>query len=1313
MEYAMHRIIIAILVLTWGVQLAGAEEPHPKVVAGLKKLHTAFESYRKDHKSAYPPLATKQADGSLVLWPELLKPYLKDTSPAGHVDVQGPFFPPYVAQAERRRGKATTVSFGYSRYALGANAPSFKRNRQLVRAVPHPAKTILLVECDTLKKPGSGWYAAYPNGGMDFARYKGKAHVLFCDGHVELWDPAELNVGKKVTTPMAPWFGDLSRKKTPAAPPKAKPKASAMKPGAIDASLPYLTVAPMATPPTIDGTLRDGEWDRASAFSGYSHFVTRRLDVKDVHTFVGYDAKALYLAFLVPLGKGEKPNASITKRDGRLYREDALEIILAPEPKKPLRQIIINPLNTIFDRFGSDVKWQGNWQTATGQGTAADLPASLKGLKLEGFWCVEMALPFAELKTTPPSPGTLWRANFCLDGGRPLVFAPTFDSYMTRTRYAYLRFLGKDTPTLHMPGLGKIVYGQFAPEGHIQNPFQRTGKVRFHLVAQKKGTRIVEKTGFEEIVGARITIDKTVPMAPASATPLRLAEEVADTRLEEMRLRVEYLPEKGKPVLLHATHRDITVLPPFQLTVENYPSVGRLLAHFDATGLTEGLVKVRAECRILNEAGKTLRSWAVPLTSRQHAENVEVAALPKGTYTLAVDLMRQAAKVATAARTFVRPGKPAWFGNDIGKARIVVKPFTPMTYDTQQVGMWGRTYRWKAASLLPSTVTGKNQELLAAPARLLVKVNGVEQTIPLTRFRFTSREKDRAEMALFGRVGNVEATVAAWAEYDGLLWYDLTLRGANGQPLQIDACSLEFPMLRNEKLYYHGVPDRSMNGAIKDKTLRFPYQDYFWIGSCERGLGFVIDSRENLAHTKNVLNEVAPKEKSVVWRVVLRDAPSTTPTLRYRFGLQATPVKPLPPDYHSWMLANYEQRRKGIYSEHTANVDFATIWNHLSGGPETRWGGDGFCDPIGIRTDKLAAYTKVAHKKGTPLIAYTAPNSFTDDARPLLTTYAHEWMVKPRRRWKSVGYVQSRACFNSSYLDFTLHALRRAVREAKLDGLYFDGAVTMQCANSQHGCGWRDAKGNLNPTRNVLANREFNKRIAVMLQQEVEARGITSPAAAGRPGWPKWFCWTHLSGAVTPPIESFNTAYFCGEWFKGPIRQGKGYEDLLTVDTFRPRYLSQPWGVPNAFLPISFESTTGKKAQTELILSYLLTQGVPLYARYLNKDIRRTVVTAMTEFGTRKAEFIPAWRTNPYVALAAGGDANILIGTWARDGRILAVIGNVGKQARTLKLRFPKHTGGRMKTIYPTAKPISVIGDSVVFPIGPRTFRMVELTPAR
>lgn len=176
----------------------------------LERIFQAFTAYAEDHGGFLPQLTENSDNGVQMLWPELLKTYLNDSSPEGHVDPQGPFFCPNVPVESRRSGKASTISYGYNSLIFGQG------KRISFKSIPEPSKTLLLVEAEAPKQPGDGWYSAYPNGGIRFARHGEFAMVLFCDGSIKKITQKELD---NKNTAVSPWFSDIPAKIGIALPP--------------------------------------------------------------------------------------------------------------------------------------------------------------------------------------------------------------------------------------------------------------------------------------------------------------------------------------------------------------------------------------------------------------------------------------------------------------------------------------------------------------------------------------------------------------------------------------------------------------------------------------------------------------------------------------------------------------------------------------------------------------------------------------------------------------------------------------------------------------------------------------------------------------------------------------------------------------------------------------------------------------------------------------------------------------------------------------------------------------------------------------
>lgn len=1068
---------------------------------------------------------------------------------------------------------------------------------------------------------------------------------------------------------------------------------------------PRLAVTWVATAPVIDGQVSPGEWATAASAIGWLGFSSRRLEPTAPVVLCAYDAAALYVAALVPLPEGAQPKVAVLTRDGPVYRDDAVEVILAPEPDGPLRHVAINAAGSVFDQKGADTAWSPEWPVKVGRGALPAVMGAAAGART-GWW-LELALPFRDLGVDPPGPGALWRANLCVDGQRHLVYAPTFASHTDRERYAYLRFVGPDEPGLQVAGLEDVCYGRLNVHGTVTNPAASPIAIRFDAEVRQPGTTVSEHTGFDQIQGALIRLSETLDVPPRQTREFSWRRTFDRRELTELHWTIAGTGAAGLRQELSGNTVGFAPRAPLQLVVDSYPSRGYAVARLDAAGLEPPTAGSLARWELVDAAGALVWTHHSALPEAGAPLRLDLATLAPGTpATLRVHVVApDGTQRAVAERTVTRVESPQWVREPAGTEREVPEPFAPVLAADRTVSTWGRTYRWQPESLLPTAVVSTGVELLAGPARLVVDVDGHDECLPLDRFEVSAAAPDRVDLRLGGRTERVAAEVLAWVEYDGLLWVEVTLTPL-AQPRPLGPCRLELPLSRHDRLYYHAVPDRAITGAVPPSRLDVPFQYFFWVGSCDRGLGFVTEAfQEGPGAARRAVYGLEPANDRVVWSVRLAPAIAPGHGVRVAFGLQATPVKPLPAGWHSWVAENLDGVERLVADVPPSRPDLAAIWETFRGSSE-HWWRDAFCDPAGIRHEAVKRLVERARRAGVPAVLYYAPLDFTADARDEHARWGAEWRVEPLSQWTSAGFVQTRACSRSSFADYFLAHLRDTLRATGLAGVYFDGAMSEPCANPHHGCGWVDAAGVRHPTLQILENRAFNRRVATVLSQDSRRRAGAGTAA----GWQQW---THVSGAVCPPITGTSTAHLCGEWFKGPLRAGKRYRDLLTLDTFRPRYLSTPWGIPNFFLPITRETQGNETTETEFILSYLLPHGVPLYPRYLNPSVVRDVLRIKADFGTREADFTPCWRPSAGpLCLEADLAPEALLACWRRDGRVLAVVSNVGGSA--VQADVVRRGGGRLRalSLYPvpagtTATPSD--GDRVSLLLAPGRFQFLQV----
>jgi len=158
-----------------------------------------------------------------------------------------------------------------------------------------------------------------------------------------------------------------------------------------------LTLGKTASPPSIDGELNDPCWSTAEKIT-LSHLLGKSTaPSQKTEVLLTYDDSQLYLSFICYEDQMDKIVAKQEQRDLDVWRDDCLEIFLAPNPPT-YYHFVLNALGTQQDEMNKDASWNADWKAQT--------------KRFPDRWQAEIAIPFSALplsKDTSPE----WRANFC------------------------------------------------------------------------------------------------------------------------------------------------------------------------------------------------------------------------------------------------------------------------------------------------------------------------------------------------------------------------------------------------------------------------------------------------------------------------------------------------------------------------------------------------------------------------------------------------------------------------------------------------------------------------------------------------------------------------------------------------------------------------------------------------------------------------------------------------------------------------------------------------------------------------------------
>ncbi|MFH1905167.1 MAG: carbohydrate-binding family 9-like protein [bacterium] len=166
-------------------------------------------------------------------------------------------------------------------------------------------------------------------------------------------------------------------------------------------------------PPKIDGKLDDTVWQKSSFVSGFVLTQGKGTPANKTRFYLLYDSNNLYVgarceekALEAVMMQQTLFKKDKTARDAALWEDDCIEIFLDPTNSQTnYYHYVVNSLGATYDAkcsLGVDMnsKWNSNVIAVGHTG--------------EGFWSVEVAIPFKDLGLSPPIlPGQKWRVNFC------------------------------------------------------------------------------------------------------------------------------------------------------------------------------------------------------------------------------------------------------------------------------------------------------------------------------------------------------------------------------------------------------------------------------------------------------------------------------------------------------------------------------------------------------------------------------------------------------------------------------------------------------------------------------------------------------------------------------------------------------------------------------------------------------------------------------------------------------------------------------------------------------------------------------------
>ncbi len=621
---------------------------------------------------------------------------------------------------------------------------------------------------------------------------------------------------------------------------------------------PLLTIPFVSQPPQIDGEIEMGEWDNASTVSAFVPLGRKELFPFSTIFYLSYDSQNLYIAFSCQ--SPFKPIAQERERDGNVWEDDAVEIFLSPSFPRYF-QFIVNAKNSIWDSEGKDGRWNCDWKHNV----------SIKDKGWEG----EIAIPFSSLGITPGE-GDTWRFNLARDIPAPkkenMSFSSCESSFHEPHNFAILSF----------GGIGDGFRISPLPlENLLLPPGQKeVGKLWVRVESLKASQLKVELMRGQELKKYEIDLpskeEKEVlsfHLAPKERAVIRLsAKNTLGKELIDIQMEIQ------RPPLLNVS------------LTRRFLIKGTLDISISSDSFAQQMKRV--EVSLFKEGREILRrNWKVEGGRTQG--DIRVAHLPQGDYKLLFKAYDEEDNLLVSEEESIAlPGRPTWLGSKAGITDEVLPPWTPVKVQGDKVEVWNRSYTFGEDGL-PTSIISKGKELLATPMRWEIETEGLK--VDLKGDKSVGQQKP----SIYTQIRSTKTyTCKTSVEYDGMVRFDVSIRSPDGKPFVLKTLRLIIPLKTAYAKYLHYYPGIwggcSNSFGIKGDW-QSPFRPLVFIADEEKGLTWFCESDQNfrLAHPEGAIELKRRKDKTFLI-INIVDLPLETSTFSLTFGVEATPIRPIP-----------------------------------------------------------------------------------------------------------------------------------------------------------------------------------------------------------------------------------------------------------------------------------------------------------------------------------------------------------------------------------------------------------------------------------
>jgi hypothetical protein len=679
--------------------------------------------------------------------------------------------------------------------------------------------------------------------------------------------------------------------------------------------------------------------------------------------------------------------------------------------------------------------------------------------------------------------------------------------------------------------------------------------------------------------------------------------------------------------------------------------------------------------------------------------------------------------VAFVASAFGKESiKNEWLGNKFGITDDVPEPWTKIIVNKSRVNICGREYIFGDNGLLLGISVG-GMQLLHSPIEIKIVANAQRVDTGTGYFRQELVKGNKAIFKSINDVASFNIETTAQIEYDGLVLFNFKVKPVK-EPVVIDLLQIEIPLkkelvtlfthhfIKNENQYKINSENDFGGGILPKNSWESPFTPLVWLGNENMGLQWFSESTTGW-NIKNEEKTIAIRHKgnAVVLLVTVIDRDTKIDNeLNVRFGLIATPVKPLPSyekysEFNTAQAASAQQALKWVKSDgNTTLLEKAVekglkmivihqMWTELQGYPGT------FRKE---NSDALKKFIKEAHKRGLKVILYIGRE--ISQSSPEWSSFGEKMIMKPNKAGKNRDDPPAKAFrpdANKYYSDFLVYKIKELIDTYDIDGVMLDGHGNIQpCENQMHGHGYVDSKGKIHPTYPIVETRDLLRRIYHLFHGGVKKNGIVL-AHVGSPFVPS-LAFSDFRWAGEGVLRKFKAGYWRGK---------QKPQSMLTIDEFRASYMNFQYGVPTIYMtktgeiPVPVDETASITLIHDVMPRFAWTD---LNGKHRDADDRLWRVWKMRRdfLSSGNPVFFPYWSKQDSVRFSQ--DDELKISFFKKEkGGILLFVTNLGRKDKTVNFYFDFKKGTRIR--YQTTSGEKRISDTGVIeiPVKQKTYEVI------